>query len=108
VLGAIVAASFVAINSLAPIIEPALARLAGPIRYLAAYTFAMYLLHVPLLHFFAAIYGRQVVLNLASTTLAIFAIGSATERYRPHLARALRDGYALIGTRVTAARASLQ
>ena len=55
VIGLCVAANFIGAMALAPHVGKVPARLERPIRYLAGYTFALYLLHYPLLQFFAAL-----------------------------------------------------
>ena len=67
-----------------------------PIRYWAGLTFSIYLLHYPLLHFFAALYGGEhsepltQILILSSTFAAIVVIGGFTER-KKHLLRRVLD-----------------
>lgn len=77
------------------------------IRTLSAYTFALYILHQPLLQFFAAVFngdprGRLFYAEvMAATLLAIAVVGTVIERRRPHLRRLIRR---LLGTLAAAVR----
>lgn len=90
--GMLVAMNFVGIKAVSPIIERHIAVVARPIQYCAGLTFSLYLLHYPLLHFFAAVYGGDVhdrgiqALILLSTLAAVVVIGGLTER-KKHVAR---------------------
>jgi peptidoglycan/LPS O-acetylase OafA/YrhL len=92
VYGALIAASFIGMNAIAPLLEKAFARFEKSIRFWAGLTFSIYLLHYPLLHFFGALYGGEVsalstqLLIVASTLSAIVLIGAVTER-KKHVAR---------------------
>ncbi|HJV68724.1 acyltransferase [Ideonella sp.] len=54
-IGTCVAANFIGAAALAPHLRRAPALLERPIRYVAGFTFALYLLHYPLVQFFAAL-----------------------------------------------------
>jgi peptidoglycan/LPS O-acetylase OafA/YrhL len=92
VYGALIAANFIGMNAIAPLLEKAFARFEKGIRFWAGLTFSIYLLHYPLLHFFGALYGGEAsalstqLLILASTLSAIVLIGAVTER-KKHVAR---------------------
>jgi peptidoglycan/LPS O-acetylase OafA/YrhL/predicted ATP-grasp superfamily ATP-dependent carboligase len=91
VLTIIVACHFVGIRALAPPME----WLAPLIRPVAAYTFSIYLLHQPLVQFYAALFngdpGRPWF--YLATMLAVFAsiyiLGTLTEHQRHHWRRAI-------------------
>ncbi len=90
----LIAMNFIAVHSLSPIFWRCLKPMARPIRYLAGFTFSIYLFHYPLLQFFSACYGRDAsdptrqILLLISTGLAIGVLGSLTEK-KKHVARTL-------------------
>lgn len=92
-LGLIVAANFVGARAIAPVLGRVLLPLAKPIRWLAGYTFSLYLMHQPLLLFFgAAIDGdpRSPLYFLAvlgAILVTVWLVGSFTEGRR-HLLRA--------------------
>jgi len=83
--GAIVAVNFVGFAKVSPWLERPLQRIEGPIRFLASYTFSLYLLHYPLLHFFYALTHRTY-LTMVLTLASVFAIGTFTER-KKHLVK---------------------
>jgi len=58
VIGLLIALHFIGVASIAPLISRFLAFFERPIRYLAEYTFAIYLFHYPLLQFIAAISSK--------------------------------------------------
>lgn len=98
VVGCLVAMHFVGATAVSQsrIFLAALVRHEKPIRFFANYTFTIYLLHFPLLLFFAAIIHNdphnpvhQFVL-LAGTILAILLVGTYTERKKRHLRNCLR------------------
>ncbi|MBX9605146.1 MAG: acyltransferase family protein [Gammaproteobacteria bacterium] len=86
-----IAAHFVGANRLAPRFGALLERFERPIRAVAAYTFSLYLLHYPLLHFFAAVLQhdpRSVASGLLLWGLTLgsaIAIGAFTEGKRQAL-----------------------
>ncbi len=83
-LTVIVACHFVGVRALAPPLE----RLAPLVRPLAAYTFSIYLLHQPLIQFYAALFNGDpsgpwfYAITMLAVFASIFAIGSVTERQR--------------------------
>lgn len=90
-LALIVACHFVGVRALAPPLQG----LAPLVRPLAAYTFSIYLLHQPLIQFFAALFNGDpdhpgfFALTMLATGAAIFAIGKVTEQQRHHWRRAI-------------------
>ncbi|RZT09736.1 Peptidoglycan/LPS O-acetylase OafA/YrhL, contains acyltransferase and SGNH-hydrolase domains [Duganella sp. CF402] len=92
-LALIVAAHFVGVRALAGALP--LERIASPVRATAAYTFSIYLLHQPLIQFYAALFngdpsgpGYYLVTMLAVFS-SIFVIGAVTEQQRHHWRRAI-------------------
>ena len=95
VIGPLVAAHFLGAHSLSANLGRRLAPAAGPIQWFAQFTFAIYLVHYPLLRFIGALvpYDRhsplQVALVFAATLAGCIAVGSVTERFKPLLRRRL-------------------
>ena len=93
-LALIVAAHFIGVRAIAA--APPLERLAVPVRTLAAYTFSIYLLHQPLIQFYAALVNGDpswpgfYLVTMLAVFASIFAIGSVTEQQRHHWRRAIR------------------
>lgn len=97
-LALIIAANFVGFRAVASSFSAPLLALEKPIRWIASFTFSLYILHQPLLQFFAAVingdpkgylFYAQVML---ATLLGVYVIGSLTEHKRSHLRRAIRAG----------------
>lgn len=92
-LGLLVFCQFAGMRCVAPSIAPALLAIAVPVKWLAGYTFTLYLLHHPLFLFWGAVWRgdpRQawawwVVTGL--TALSVLAIGEVTEHRREPLRR---------------------
>lgn len=90
-LAIIVACHFVGMRALAPPLE----RLAPLVRPLAAYTFSIYLLHQPLMQFYAALFNGDparpwfYVATMLAVFASIFAIGTVTEQQRHHWRQAI-------------------
>jgi peptidoglycan/LPS O-acetylase OafA/YrhL len=85
VVGILVAFNFIGFAAISRRVGDLLSKVEGPIRFLAGYTLSLYLLHYPLLHFFAAIVRNdpsnpwhQIVV-LAGTLSAVLLVGSFTE-----------------------------
>ncbi|TWI62990.1 peptidoglycan/LPS O-acetylase OafA/YrhL [Pseudoduganella lurida] len=104
-LGLIVAANFAGARAIAPVFGPVLLPLQKPIRWLAGYTFSLYLMHQPLLLFYGVLIdgdpaGSLYVTEVFGAVLVtVWLAGSVTERRR-HLLRAwllarLQDGRTL-------------
>jgi peptidoglycan/LPS O-acetylase OafA/YrhL len=100
IIGVLVAAHFLGLFRIAPRLAKILLPLESPIRYLAGYTFALYLLHYPLLQFFAALSSIvsnpriQTCIVMVGTLLAVWALGTVTEKRKPMLKKWLRIAYA--------------
>lgn len=90
-LAIIVACHFVGVRALAPSLE----RLAPLVRPLAAYTFSIYLLHQPLIQFYATLFNGDptgswfYTVTMLAVFASIYAIGTMTEQQRHHLRRAI-------------------
>ncbi|WP_338769364.1 acyltransferase [Massilia sp. METH4] len=110
-LGLIVAANFVGARAIAPMLGRVLLPLERPIRWLAGYTFSLYLMHQPLLLFFGAVIDGDprgplyFFAVFGAILLAVWLAGSVTEGRR-HLLRAwlLARLQALHGSRWIGAR----
>lgn len=96
-LALIIAANFIGFRAVAHRFAAVLRPCEKPVRWLAGYTFSLYILHQPLLQFYAAVFdgdphGRlfyaQVML---ATLLTIVVIGHFTEHKRHHLRRWIRQ-----------------
>ncbi len=91
VIGPLVAAHFLGAHALSHRIGKAFAPVAGFVRWIAQYTFTIYLLHYPLLRFLGAAlpYDRQSPLHVAGiflvTVAACVAVGAAAERHKGRL-----------------------
>jgi peptidoglycan/LPS O-acetylase OafA/YrhL len=93
--GTLVAANVLGVAIIANRLEWVLTRLARPIRAGAAFTFAIYLFHTPLLWFFLSLFkrtgaGRGSVLVMSCTLVACVALGMVTEQKKA-VARRLLD-----------------
>lgn len=105
-LGAVIAANFVGFRGIAHQFAKPLALLEKPIRWLAGYTFSLYILHQPLLQFYAAVFNGDPAGKLfytevvGATLLTIGVVGAFTEHKRHHLKRWIRAQLtALTGSR---------
>jgi len=95
VFGLLVAVNIIGFHSIHEAFEGFLLRFRTPIRWLAGLTFSLYLFHLPLLQFYAAIspwpetdkWHRSLLIFLPLATVAI--LGSLTERRRYKLRRYL-------------------
>jgi len=94
-LALVIAANFVGFRAIAPAFSAPLLALEKPIRWIASFTFSLYILHQPLLQFFAALINGDpkgyvfYAEVMAATLLAVYVIGSLTEHKRGHLRRAI-------------------
>lgn len=99
-VGMLVALHLVGVDAAAP----RLARLlpARPIRYLASFTFALYLFHYPLLFFFAAwlehagLSAHRNAIVIPATLATVWVLGGLTERRKAALRRWLTPGVSLV------------
>jgi peptidoglycan/LPS O-acetylase OafA/YrhL len=86
IIGALVAMHFTGAAVIAPRFARILSAAEKPIRYLAGYTFALYLLHYPLLQFFAAIatnvesQSKHNLIVIFGSLAAVWVLGSITEK----------------------------
>lgn len=103
-VGILVAVHFVGIILISNQLESLLRLLEKPIRLLASYTFSIYLLHYPLLHFFAAITKNNPsdpihqAIILVGTIVSIFLIGTFTETKKSTVRRFLEQGIGMGAT----------
>ena len=96
-IGILVALHLVGISAISPRLQPLLPE--RPIRYLASFTFALYLFHYPLLFFFTALaersgttaYRSSVV--TISTLAVVWALGEVTERRKATVRRWVSSSY---------------
>lgn len=90
IIGTFVAINFLSIHVISDRIALLLLFIEKPIRYCASYTFTLYLLHYPLLQFFAAIFYEIESISIRSSLvllaviLSVWAIGSVTEKRKYH------------------------
>lgn len=86
VVGLLVALHLIGANALAQTDSLRLHAFGQPIRVAASYTFSLYLLHYPILHFLAALAPwpagdfRRTAVLIAGTICAVVLIGSVTEK----------------------------
>jgi peptidoglycan/LPS O-acetylase OafA/YrhL len=79
----------------APVLAPFFERIATPVRWVAGYTFTLYLLHQPLFLFWGSVIRGDAAsattwwLVTGATAASILAIGHLTEQRRHHLKRTL-------------------
>ena len=101
-LAAIIMMNFVGMQRIAPRFAAVLLPLAPAIRNAAAYTFSIYLLHQPLLYFFAAVFhhingdprGYAFYLSgVVATLLSVIVISMFTEQKRHHLRRWIMNSF---------------
>jgi peptidoglycan/LPS O-acetylase OafA/YrhL len=102
IIGTLVATHFIGMAAIAPRFANVLRAAEKPIRYLAGYTFALYLLHYPLLQFFAAVatkVGIPFLHNLIvifGSLAAVWALGAITEKRKADWRRLMQyifDGF---------------
>jgi peptidoglycan/LPS O-acetylase OafA/YrhL len=97
-LALIIAANFVGFRVVAGHFSAVLLACERPIRWISSFTFSLYILHQPLLQFFAALIngdprGKLFYIEvLAATLLGVVVIGSLTEHKRGHLRDIIRRG----------------
>lgn len=90
-LGVIVFMNFVGMRRVAGLFAPLLYAIERPVRFGAAYTFALYILHQPLLFFFSAVFGSlppglmKFGVVLPCVVLTVLVIGYQVERKRSAL-----------------------
>lgn len=95
-LALIIAANFVGFRGIAQFFSAPLLAFEKPIRWLSCYTFSLYIVHQPLLQFFAAVFNGDPAGKLfyaeviGATVLTIGVLGALTEHQRHHLRGWLR------------------
>lgn len=88
VVGPLIAANFIGASVVSHRFSLVLEFFEKPIRYLASYTFALYLLHYPLLQFFSAITydpgtaRTEPVIVVVGTLISVWILGSITEKQK--------------------------
>jgi predicted ATP-grasp superfamily ATP-dependent carboligase/peptidoglycan/LPS O-acetylase OafA/YrhL len=96
-LAVIVACHFIGLRALASQAAGALRAIEPAIRPLAAYTFTAYILHQPLIQFYAALINGDprgpwfYVATMLAVFASIFVIGTLTEQQRHHWRRFIRN-----------------
>lgn len=95
VKGAVFGTLLLGLHHVLPDFRTLIERVARPVRACAAYTFTLYLLHYPLLVFFAAM-GCDTAASMGLTLAAIAIIGHVTERKKAALARAFGKLFLLL------------
>lgn len=87
--------NFAGMRQVAPSLAPVFQRLERPVKWLAGYTFTLYLLHQPLFLFWGAVFrgdprthGPWLAVT-AATGASILVVGYFTENKRHHLKRAI-------------------
>ena len=111
-LGLLVFLQFAAMRNVAPQLAPLLLRIERPVRWLAGYTFTLYLLHQPLFMFWTAVVRGNphgsgfwwMVTGL--TAVSVVVIGSFTEHRREWLRHTLRRGLVRVQQRFSGPIAS--
>jgi len=93
IIGAFIALNFIGFSSVSHRFSSFFEYLEKPIRYLASYTFILYLAHYPLLQFYSALtfneltQETQPVLVVAGTIFSVWLLGSITERQKGNYKR---------------------
>ncbi len=94
-IGALVTANFIGLAAIQHRAASRLRAFERPIRFLAGYTFSLYLFHYPLLHFFAAVvpfdHSKPFVATmiLSATLGTVLVFGTFAERVKTPLRKAL-------------------
>ena len=108
VLGLLIFFNFAAMRKVCARLEPALLWIESPVRFLAGYTFSLYLLHQPLFLFWGAVihgdpagHGYWWAVT-AMVALSVAAIGYVTESKRHLLKRWLERQFSRVGRKVGA------
>lgn len=91
-LAIVVVAHFIGMRRVSPTIAPVILPLARPIRWLASYTFVIYLCHQPLFLFYRAVLGTEngvlsdYIIIVSVTFLSTILLGTVTEK-RKHVVK---------------------
>lgn len=97
-LGLLVFIQFAAVRNVSEQLSALLLRIERPVRWLAGYTFTLYLMHQPLFLFWGAVVRGDPSghgfwwLITALTALSVVAVGAVTEHRRSALRRRLQQG----------------
>ena len=111
-LGLLVFVNFAAMRNVAEQIAPLLLAVERPVRWLAGYTFTLYLLHQPLFLFWSAVVRGDPAghgfwwLGTGLTALSVVAIGAVTEHRREALRRWLQRALQWLDDRLRLPRAA--
>lgn len=93
IIGLLIAAHFIGVSFVSPQLSKWFVPLQRPIRYLAGFTFAIYLFHYPSLQFFAAVAAPvsdpllKMLFVICGTISVIFILGTFTENRKDKLRR---------------------
>ena len=97
-LALVIAANFVGFRGIAHRFSMPLLKIEKPVRWFSAFTFSLYILHQPLLQFYAALIngdpgGKLFYIEVVAATLAtVLVVGTFTEQKRHLLKRWIRQG----------------
>lgn len=96
IIGILVTVHFVGIVSISEQVKHLILPFERPIRYMAGFTFALYLFHYPCLQFFAAVASLlpcpeilKPIFVVVGTLSIVWALGSVTERRKTSVRRLL-------------------
>ena len=98
-IGALIAVHFIGATVISRQLSPVLVAFESPVRYLAGFTFALYLFHYPSLQFFAAMFSSvenaalRTSCILGGTVLVVWVLGTITEKKKHDLRRSLLRVY---------------
>jgi len=93
IIGTFVSMNFVGFVAVSHRFEKFFSLLSKPIRYMASYTFALYLLHYPLLQFFSALtFSKETnetvpFIVLSGTLISVWLLGAITEKQKHNYKR---------------------
>lgn len=96
-IGALVTLNIIGFSAYAEKLKGVARIFGNPVKFLASYTFTLYLVHYPALHFFAAVSSHDPrdpidqALLITSTLLLCFLVGTYTERKKHVLKTALNS-----------------
>lgn len=85
-VGLLVAINFIGFNALADSLREPLMKIERPVRFLAGFTFSLYLYHYPLLHFFRTLTDNSPAIT-GMSLLLIFVLGTFTEKKKDFFKR---------------------
>lgn len=108
IIGFLIALHILGVYSILSAERAPILMLERPIRYVASYTFALYLFHYPLLQFFAAVAAATdhkeagALLVIVATTLSVWALASLTEPRKSDIKRWLLRNWSEMHARTKA------